>query len=248
MNVVLTKDAKTLIVDHINFAKRHASYFYRKRAMLGFDLEDYEGAALLGLCDAARRFDPARGMLFQTFAYFRIKGAMFDLLREGGGIQRRSYNQIVKASKQQGERAATVDESGETSSQQVPYAFARSISELAGLMRTLDEVGLRVHKTLEGHAELSYADESSPEDIVTYQNGRKYLKRLIDSLPEKQRLVLELRYFSDYSFEEIGEQLGGLSKSWVSRIHTTGLDSLRELLIAEQKECRRRSDAAHSAV
>ena len=106
MEVAHGDDVRKLIVHHINFAKRHAQLFYRKRPNLGFDQEDFEGAALLGLCDAARRFDPARGMLFQTFAYFRIKGAMFDLLREGGGIQRRYYNQIIQASKKRAEREA----------------------------------------------------------------------------------------------------------------------------------------------
>ena len=236
---------RTLIIENIDFAKRHALKFYRKRTKLGFDVEDFEGAALLGLCDAARRFRPEKGMAFQTFAYFRIKGAMFDLLREGGGIRRRYYNQIVRASSRPDPNCQSETESGDKSQSPdptVPYAFARTISELAELMRTLDEVGLTIHRTLEGGADISYANEVSPEGMAMFGNGRAYLKKLIALLPEKQRRVLELRYFEDYSFEEISSEMGGLSKSWVSRIHTTGIDRLRELIIEDQRICKRRID------
>ncbi len=234
------EEQTTLITSHIKFAKKQAAEFYHKRRGQGFELDDFEGAALLGLCDAARRFDASKGNYFKTFAYFRIKGAMYDLLRYGSGIQRRHFNRLVE--NQQSENSqnppanGTQHKKGEAdyahalSSENLPYAFARSAHELAGLVNILDQVDIKIHVIGEGQIELSYSDLPNPEDAAIVKNSKQYLASLIEQLPEKDREIIRLRYFDNLTFEEIGETMGGLSKSWVSRLHATALGRLRELL------------------
>lgn len=49
-------------------------------------LEDLEGYGMIGLCEAAQRFDPSRGLKFITFAYLRVRGAMFDGMLKMSGL------------------------------------------------------------------------------------------------------------------------------------------------------------------
>lgn len=243
--------AKKLILENIPFAKRMAAHFHRKRTNLGFDLEDIEGAAMLGLCDAASRFEPDRGMMFRTFAYFRIKGAMFDLLREGG-IQRRQFNRMVK-NQEAFDNARSQDateskkEPERDCAERIPYAFARTLQELADLMRTIDAIGIQIYISQSGEAELSYADAIGPEDATVVRSVRRYLRRLIRRLPERQQAILEKRYFEEQTFDQISEQLGGISKSWISRMHTAALDSLKVMLEEDQKLCRTELQRAAAA-
>lgn len=66
---------------YISFASKLAREFRRAHFHPALSYEELQSAAFLGLCEAACRFDSARGLSFETFAYLRIRGAMFDYLR-----------------------------------------------------------------------------------------------------------------------------------------------------------------------
>ena len=225
-----------LVIDHIDYAKRLARQFFYERQNIGVDLEDFEGAALLGLCDAACRFDETRGMAFQTFCFFRVKGAMYDLLRRGGGVSRRQFAALTRTSDG---AAESEDESTEQpqskSSSALPYAFARSTSALGSLASIIEEVGIRLHYNKESQVtDISYAVESDPETQTAIANTRRYLSRILAELPERQRQLLELRYFEGQSFEEIRSSLDGVSKSWISRLHAKALNSVKAKMLEDR--------------
>ncbi len=234
-----------LVIEHVAFAKRLATQFYRKRMNLGIEKADLEGAAFLGLCDAALRYRPDKGMRFRTFSYFRIRGAMFDLLRRGGGVSRNEFKKLMENEKQR--KIKEQQELGINSHVEIrnlsessipdtdlPYTFARSAVELASLGDVLGEVGIRIHLLSDRKSiDLSYVEESSPEFISLFRSGNQMLADLISKLPEPERTMIQLRYYEFYSFDEIGVRLGGASRSWVSRLHNKAVKNLRTMLGGE---------------
>jgi RNA polymerase sigma factor for flagellar operon FliA len=85
MSDVSPLDRDQLAVTHLGFVRALARRHFARRAL---DLSDLESAGTLGLLDAARRFDPARGVRFSTLAAHRIVGAMRDEIRDGGTFTR----------------------------------------------------------------------------------------------------------------------------------------------------------------
>ncbi len=88
MSVVLDQqDRDQLIEKHLNYAKSLTAKLHRQ---LSSDLEFDELYAhgTKGLVEAAQRYDPTRGVAFTTFSYYRIRGAIFDGLRQSGWLNR----------------------------------------------------------------------------------------------------------------------------------------------------------------
>jgi RNA polymerase sigma factor for flagellar operon FliA len=83
MNAVPKPDPDRLIEAHRTYSHAIAAEV-AKTLPHTVDRDDLMGAAELGLVEAARNFDPSRGVLFKTFAYYRIRGAIYDSLRKLG--------------------------------------------------------------------------------------------------------------------------------------------------------------------
>ena len=237
-----------LIIETIPFAKKLARQFYKDRQHFDIDYDDFEGAALLGLCDAARRFDPERGMLFKTFSYFRIRGAMYDLMRRGGGLPRQYFKQLVKHAEErdvQGEEIEDEKIAGEIKAcakeKELPYSFARNYGELAGLAAIIAHVGIELHYNVEGGPfELSYLEQLDPEKIVAIRNSLEHLQKLITKLTDKESRMLTLRYFRGYAFEQMKDDFPNVSKSSLSRLHAKAIKNLRQQAKLSIDDCRER--------
>lgn len=224
-----------LVIDHIQFATNLARQFYRQRKNLGIELNDFVGAALLGLCYAARCFDAGRGENFRTYAYFRIRGAMYDLLRRSGGVSRSHFGVLVS---RKNSYDSIKHEADCKLRSQMPYTFARDSSELIRLRSLIEDVGIRVHPSSERNTvEISYAEEVSPETVAGVSSMRRYIKRLIAELPERERNVIYYRYYERQSFDDMKELFGGMSKSWLSRLHMRALETLKERISEEERCC-----------
>jgi RNA polymerase sigma factor for flagellar operon FliA len=192
----------------------------QKRLPSSVDRNDIIGAAELGLVEAARNFDPSRGVLFKTFAFYRIRGAVYDAMRKMGwlmGDARLRFearaNEYLKDYTDPGAGEATVAEASYGELQQLTSAV------LTSYMLSLDG------------AKLQIADPAavSAEEALLQRDQIRHVKEAISKLPENNRLLIEQYYFHDETLEEIGNRLG-LSKSWVCRLHAKSLDMLRGLM------------------
>jgi RNA polymerase sigma factor FliA len=182
---------------------------------------DIVGAAELGLVEAARAFDPSRGVLFKTFAFYRIRGAIYDALRKMAWFSKAQYE------KYRFERAAN-EYMVDYSSAAVPQGEAKEdfdeLQNVAGsivscYMLSLDQLP----------QEIGNADAAEGEGEYEKLQIQRLLRECLSRLPEKNQQVMESYYLKDLRMEEIGEKLG-LSKSWVCRIHSKSLEMLRNML------------------
>lgn len=199
------------------------------------DLGDLVQSGMLGLIDAARRFDESRGIKFETFAERRVRGAMIDALRRDAwprGV-RRVRRELEAA------REALRRELGHEPS--MADLAARVGADEARLGRTI----LRI-TTIESTsplADLSDADGSmlppvlmpaeplTPDREYEAVETRQRLQAAIATLPPRERSVVGRYYFEDATMKEIGAEIG-VNESRVSQLHARAMARLRQVLTA----------------
>jgi len=220
-----------LIKAHLDFVD---FVVHRMRTQIpGFvSIDDLKSAAMYGLMDAASRFDPDKGVLFKTFAETRIRGAVLDELRKMDWFSRsmrdkhtRVFREIKRLEQEMG-RAPTEEE----------IAEAMDL-ELAQYQKLLTEIGhlgvISLHEVLDEASggdtfldQLNDDAEKSPEEAIGNQELIRELADALDKLSEKERLVLTLFYYEEFTQKEIAGILE-LSEGRISQLHSQGLLKLR---------------------
>ncbi|HLQ67263.1 MAG TPA: FliA/WhiG family RNA polymerase sigma factor [Candidatus Limnocylindrales bacterium] len=199
--------------------------------------DDLTSAAIIGLFDALEKFDAGKGTKFETYAIWRIRGAILDELRSldwASRSIRRKARTVEEAARGLGQklgRAATEEE--------VAEALNLSPAELSRLM---DEVHgtalLSLSKAVSTEDDQDYiqlediVDDPTQTDaleVIESEQAREVLLDTIDGLPEQQRLVVALYYYEEMTLKEIGEALH-ISESRVSQIHTRAVKTLKARL------------------
>ena len=201
-----------LIEEHLSYAHAIAAEMLKKLPM-NVDRSEIESAAELGLVQAARAYDPSRSIPFTTFAYYRIRGAICDDVRQAYRANKvtaswaiRDYARDVSVTDQKGN-----DRAGYSAS--VPANYMMSLEALPTEPVSLTAV--------------------LPLDHLLRKEQRKHIRDAMQLLPQKNVSVLKAYYYQGLSFEEIGRRMG-LSKSWVSRIHAKSLNLLQRVLRTSQ--------------
>jgi RNA polymerase sigma factor for flagellar operon FliA len=197
------------------------------------DLGDLVQDGVLGLIDAARRFEEARGIKFETFAERRVRGAMIDALRKDAwprGVRR--VRRELEAARER--LRATL-------------GHEPSLADLAAAVGSdeerLGKVIVRIN-TIEQTSPLSCADnvdesqlpavlvpvESERPDVAyERQEIEDRVRGAIAALPPRERRVVALYYYGEVTMKEIGAELG-VNESRVSQLHARALRRLREAL------------------
>ena len=214
-------DVSKLIETSLSYSHAIAAEVMRK---LPPDLEkkDIQGWAELGLVEAANSFDPTRGVQFKTFAYYRIRGAIYDGLRKMGWYPKGQYRQM------RFEMAANEylkDVSAGSSGSASPESQLMNLKDLTANLATCYMLSLDAMPQEPVDQSLVSAEES----VVLSEQSRN-LRRSLSQLPETNRQILEHCYFQGLTLEQIGRKLG-LSKSWVCRLHAKSLEMLRKKLV-----------------
>jgi len=200
------------------------------------ELDDLVHAGILGLMDAADKYDSGKQVVFQTYAKHRIKGAILDSLREADWASRDMRKRQKKV--ESFTRDFTARE-----------GHAPSDSEIA------DEMGVEVERWRKWALELSAAgpvsttalspdgeetitmefpaaEESQPDQLCAREEMKSKLAGVMQVLPERYRKVVFLYYSNDMSMKEIGAALG-VNESRVSQIHKLALEKLAAALHSE---------------
>jgi RNA polymerase sigma factor for flagellar operon FliA len=189
-----------------------------------YDMEDLISDGVMGLMAAAERFDPERGVKFETFATYYIKGAILDNLPKLPTVPK---SQRAQAAMAQAEEEAILNEGEQAESdanvlvnqiQQLTYSYILSLDAPQGS---------------DGEESFSLLNQLGAADTIQHDMELEELQQLlrltIEQLPVQERTTLRCYYFQKMSFNEIGQKLG-LSESWVSRIHRRALEQLRQKL------------------
>ncbi len=177
-----------------------------------------------GLLDAARRFDPERGVPFRAFASYRVRGAMFDGVRRVARVPRRAFLRIraLEAAACQSEGAVEDVMAGPPPGARAEDAERALAEHLAG-MATAMAVGLVSSPDSASPPET--AGDLDPEAAVAQAELRALVEQELSRLPEEEATLVRRHYFEGEPFEAVARDLG-LSRSWASRLHTRAIERL----------------------
>jgi RNA polymerase sigma factor for flagellar operon FliA len=218
MSIVPNPGAGRLVETFRSYAYAISAEVLRKYPAV--DRDDIIGAAELGLVEAANNFDPNRGVLFKTFAYYRIRGAIYDGLRKMGWFS----SDTARLRFESGANELLKDYSDGTSDASSPEATVQELQDL-----TTSVVNCYFLSLTSLTVELPETGGKSAEEDCIAGEMREKLREALAKLPQKNREVLEAYYFRDETLESIAQRLG-LSKSWLSRLHAKSLEMLRAVL------------------
>jgi RNA polymerase sigma factor for flagellar operon FliA len=217
-----------LVEQHLHLVHAIADKLKRK---LGKTMEpgDLVGYGTQGLIEAASKFDPKQGTAFGTFAYYRIRGAIFDGMRTMGWYSRVDYARF-RAEERANDYLASVGERDAAERSANPAAAATDKSDvLADIAEVLSGVATVHITSMEAARDAPDERFQAPDQAALEAEGRARVRAALATLPDKERQLMELYYFADMKLEEAGKKLG-LSKSWASRLHARAVNHLREAL------------------
>jgi flagellar motor switch protein FliM len=220
-----------LVMTHVDLVKAMASRL-RRRLPSQVEVSELVSVGVLGLIDAATRYQPTLGVPFDAFARRRIQGAMLDALRGLDWVPRSVRRCSARARKS---RRACVSRSPRTRRGRDRGGMGMSIDDYTHLLDEIRTIEVAVARPAQADGEPTslidlVIDSGSGQQV---QLERAELRSICPAhfrqLPERERQVLSLSYVQDLTLAEIGKVFG-VSESRVSQIRTQAILRLRSLL------------------
>ncbi|GAA0787813.1 RNA polymerase sigma factor FliA [Marinobacterium sediminicola] len=227
-NVVEFKSGPELIQEYTPLVRRIAHHLMA-RLPSHVVLDDLIQAGMMGLLEAASRYDAGKGASFETYAGIRIRGAIIDEVRRGDWTPRSVHRNARRVS----EAIAQVENrtGRDASDSEVAAELGISIAEYQSLLQDSADSRLfsfdqLTETTEDTPAEQFTSAEPEPGQMLEDSGFKQALANAIGGLPERERLVLSLYYDEELNLKEIGQVLG-VSESRVSQIHSQAALRLR---------------------
>ena len=198
--------------------------------------DDMKSAGMLGLFDAANKFDPSKNILFKTFAEYRIRGAILDEMRKLDWFSRSLRDKHNRVGKTIASLELSLGRDPED--HEIAKAMDLSIEKYHSLLSEVSHLGcVSLNETLdqsgEGRSFLdSLMDERadiSPGSRIENQELTQKIAGVLSQLSEKEKLVISLYYYEELTQKEIAEILE-LSEGRVSQLHSQALIKLKTKL------------------
>lgn len=189
------------------------------------DQSDLISDGVFGLMDAIERFEPERGLQFQTFAVPRIRGAIIDGLRAMDWVPRSVRSQVREVTHAQAALEARLGRSADDA--EVAKEVGMSPRELRELYSKVSFTSVASFDETHLSDDLAGGALEATED----EDTRRVLRTAIAGLRERDQVILALYYFEQLTLGEIGTVLG-VTESRVSQLHTRATLALRGHLAA----------------
>lgn len=214
----IQREQQELVKQYLPFATSVANRVSQTLAPSA-DYDDILCNARLGLIEAAKRFDSVHEVDFRTFAFYRIKGAIYDGLRKSGWLPRSVYARLKF------EEAA--NDYLEYMAQRGSLEHAEARNDTTRIQETVSSLASIYVISLDANEDIDIADENTVnmEERATLHQVRGHMRLAIGQLPSKEKQLIMMYYFQNRTLEEAGTRLG-LSKSWTSRLHARALSLL----------------------
>jgi RNA polymerase sigma factor for flagellar operon FliA len=226
----ISDDSEALVMQHLGLVKRVALHL-KVRIPPFMELDELIQVGMIGLLEAARAFNPDKGVDFENFALSRVRGAILDEVRQLSYLPRsavafnKSESRATDALSTELGRAPTQIELAEHLGDDIESFHKKrgnaSRFETFSMEVVADEV-------------MGIADERArqPEAIVEHADFMRAVTQAIAELPERDQLLMQLYYVEELNLKEIGE-IVGVTESRVSQLLTATVKKLRATLQIE---------------
>lgn len=204
------------------------------RMPMSVEVDDLISAGMIGLMDAAQRFDPTLGYRFETFATIRIRGSILDQLRREDPVRRsaRDKRKMFDLTQRRFEAALGRLASNEDLAQ----ALGMSMDEYHDFLNeihptefvSVEDLG-KIPGEEDQQVELSDDSNVCQFKRVESKEIKELIREEIDNLPERERLVISLYYYEGLNMKEIG-QVMRVTESRASQLRSQAVGKLRKYL------------------
>ncbi len=181
------------------------------------DIDDLIAYGQVGLTQAASNFDRQRKNEFNTYAFYRVRGAIFDGLKQMAWFKLRDYD------------ASTYEYQAEEQDRQAalenPAPEADAEGWLGGMSKRMSVHSLSSGSETRSDGKLVDERSAAPLTAASDRELRQSLARLIDELPADAKALIRATYFEGVTLTEAGRRLN-MSKAWASRLQTRALQRL----------------------
>jgi RNA polymerase sigma factor for flagellar operon FliA len=225
-------DKEQCLKEYAPLVKRIAHHMMAKLPS-SVEVNDIIQAGMMGLLDAAGRYDELRGAQFETYAAQRIRGAMLDELRNADWLprslrrdMRRIESTLSKLQQKLGRSPSEGEIAKEMGVSLAEYQDMLGESRGAQLIYYEDFHDEGDEDFFERH---DFAEDADPLDLIQDARFRTALIKAIEDLPERERMLMGMHYEQDMNLREIGEVLG-VSESRVCQLHSQAVARLRTYL------------------
>jgi RNA polymerase sigma factor for flagellar operon FliA len=224
--------SEALVMAHLGMVKRVALHL-KVRLPPFMELDELMQVGMIGLLEAARAFDPTKGIEFESFALSRVRGAILDEVRQLSYLPRsavafnKSENEAINFLASVLGRKPTQSELAEHMGDDL-----EEFQKKRGNAKRFETLSMEVIND----EVLGIADERSrqPDVIVEHEDFMRAVTEAIAELPERDQLLMSLYYVEELNLKEIGEVLG-VTESRVSQLLTGIVKKLRLSLGIEEK-------------
>ena len=225
-------DSEALVMAHLGMVKRVALHL-KVRIPPFMELDELIQVGMIGLLEAARAFNPTKGIEFESFALSRVRGAILDEVRQLSYLPRsavafnKSENMAANALASELGRAPTQSELADHMGDDL-----EEFQKKRGNAKRFETFSMEIMTD----EVLGIADDRSrqPDAIVEHQDFMRAVTEAIAELPERDQLLMSLYYVEELNLKEIGETLG-VSESRISQLLTAIVKKLRVSLQIEDK-------------
>lgn len=192
------------------------------------DVEDLTSYGMIGLIKAVEKFDPDKGVTFETFASYRVRGEIIDYMRRNDwvprGVRKRAW-EIENTSNE-----LTNEIGRQPSDEELAGRLGVKKQDLLRMLSEVERFNLisfeeMIQDTLKVESEPANMD--TPEGALQEEELLEVLAKTLDELPERERLVLTLYYYEELTLREISEVIG-VSESRVSQLHSRAIDKMKK--------------------
>ena len=242
---------KELIIHYLPLIKYIAARL-ANRLPANITADDLLSAGVIGLMDAAGKFDPSKKIKFKTYAEFRIRGSMLDELRSLDWVPRsirkkmsdleRAIFKLEKKIGRPAEDEEIAEELGMTMEE-----YYRFLEETKGVsFLDIEMIRRRMPDNNEDDLFDLIADceKNDPFHVLKLSEVKGILMKAIDCLPHKERKVISLYYYDELTMKEIGGLLG-YTESRISQLHSKAIHRIRAHLSANAKKKRQDNGIKH---
>ena len=221
----MSKPAENVMVDYLGLVRALAWKIHQK-VPRHIELDDLFGYGCVGLAEAAKNFDPSRGLKFTTFAYYRIRGAILDGLSkmswfDPADFHSGAYEHSSAGDDADADSAADSHRPGVNMDEELAWfqsaaqrLHVTSLTDSAGVMRDVSD------------------KNGAPEKELMRREATGRVRELMDELPGVAGDLMRAAYFEGLTLKEAGHRLGH-DKSWASRLHAKTLQRFAVTLKSE---------------
>ncbi|SHJ43962.1 sigma-70 family RNA polymerase sigma factor [Tepidibacter formicigenes] len=221
---------KEIILKYIKLVKIISGRLYNYYGS-NIEYDDLVSYGIIGLIDAIEKYDYSKNIKFETYASVRIRGAIIDEIRNLDWIPRsiRQKSKLIKDVYSKLENKL----GREPTTSEIASELNKSESEVLKLLEETNIYNVvSLEEELNDNFKIQIEDTSSdinPEESLIKKDIIESLKKSLDALNERERLIVSLYYYEGFTYKEIGKILN-ISESRISQIHSKSILKIKARL------------------